>query len=124
MPSTLTFPEAACKGKVVGSAFFYKTVGKKAGAAGGYKLKKVGVRTTSKLRRVGDFCKASFTHTIPLSRFGDKKKRMMIGASSYGNKSMAAFETEFALKDLKKYLSSVLFPQGRQQRSLPQLPNG
>lgn len=103
MPSTLTFPEAACKGKVVGSAFFYKKVGKKAGMAGGYKLKKVGVRTTSKLRRVGDFCKASFTHTIPLSRFGDKKKRMMIGASSYGNKSMAAFETEFALKDLKKY---------------------
>lgn len=104
-PSGLSFASEACKGRVLGAAYFYKRVGKKAGVAGGVQYKKVGVRKFTKLRRAGDLCKAEFTIKIPLSRFGDKKRRMLIGASSFGNKSMAPFSTEFALKDLKKILS-------------------
>lgn len=103
-PSALSFASEACAGRIVGSAYFYKRMGKKAAAAGGVEYKKVGVRTMTKLRRAGDYCKADFTIKIPLSRFGDKKKRLLIGASSFGNKSMAPFSTEFAIKDLKKIL--------------------
>lgn len=104
-PSPFSFPSAACKGRVVATAFYYKRVrrSKKASAATGVTYRKVGVRTTSKLRRAGEYCKARFVHTIPLRRFGDKRKRMLLTANGLGNKSMAPFGTnEFPLKDVNK----------------------
>lgn len=103
-PSSFVFPEAACKGTVAADAFYYKRVAKKsAAAAGGPTYKKVGVRTKSRLRRSGDYCKADFVQTIPLSKFAGKKRKLVISATGFGNAAQSKFQTgDYELKNLNK----------------------
>jgi alpha-tubulin suppressor-like RCC1 family protein len=108
MPSRFVFPADACKGRVVGSAYYYRRVrsGGAARAAGGVEYKKIGVRDTADLRRVGEYCGAQFSLTIPLARFGDKRRRMLLSARGLGNRTMAPFDAgEFPLKDVNKKIS-------------------
>lgn len=104
-PSSFVFPGPACKGGVAADAFYYKRVGKKSSlrAANGNEYRKVGVRTKSRLRRSGDYCKADFVQTIPLSKFAGKKRKLMISATGFGNDVQSKFTTgDYALKDFKK----------------------
>ncbi|MBJ7353191.1 MAG: hypothetical protein JHC98_00040 [Thermoleophilaceae bacterium] len=104
-PSSFVFPEPACKGVVAADAFYYKRVGKKSsvGVANGIEYRKIGVRTKSRLRRSGDYCKADFVQTMPLSKFAGKKRKLMIRAVGFGNAVQSKFETgDYALKDFKK----------------------
>ena len=104
-PSSFVFPEDACTGVVAADAFYYKRVGKKssARAANGVTYKKIRVRTKSKLRVSGDYCKADFVQTIPLSKFAGKKSKLAISAIGFGNAFQSRFETgDFFLKDIKK----------------------
>jgi alpha-tubulin suppressor-like RCC1 family protein len=104
-PSSFVFPQAACKGTVAADAFYYKRVAKKssASAAGGAELKRVGVRTKSKLRLSGDYCKAEFVQTIPLSKFAGKKRKLAISATGFGNAAQSSFQTgDYELKNLNK----------------------
>lgn len=104
-PSSFVFPEAACKGTVAADAFYYKRVGKQssAHAANGIQYKKIGVRTKGRLRLSGDYCKADFVQTIPLSRFAGKKRKLVISAVGFGNAVQSKFQTgDYELKNLNK----------------------
>ncbi|MGK2877749.1 MAG: RCC1 domain-containing protein [Solirubrobacterales bacterium] len=103
-PSSFIFPKAACKGTVAADAFYYKRVAKKsAQAAGGPVHKRVGVRTRSRLRLSGDYCKADFLQTIPLSKFAGKKRKLVISATGFGNAAQSKFQTgDYELKNLNK----------------------
>lgn len=106
-PSPLVYPAAACRGNVRAEIFYWKKVrirGKRAIAAqkSGYEQRRVGTSTSSKLRRVGDYCKADFTHRVSKQRFGKQKRNLMVRAYGNGNSQVSAFETgDSALKDFK-----------------------
>jgi hypothetical protein len=107
-PSPFSFAREACAGRIVGSVQLpVKEVkkGKKASTSG-VTYKRVGARTTSKIYRSAEGCKAKLTFSIPRAQYKRNSKKLLLKASSFGNKSMAAFSTEFALKDLKQHLKS------------------
>lgn len=104
-PSPFVFAADACRGRIVTAAYYYKRVRAASAAQSGVQYKKVGVRKVTKLRRAGDYCKSAAALSIPLARFGSKKRQMKVSATGYGNAALSSFSTnEFALKDVKKIL--------------------
>jgi hypothetical protein len=99
VPSDFTEVENACRGTATAEIYYLrKARGKKASSANNSPAKvHIGVRTSGKLRRVGSYCRVSFRHTVPLSRFASKRKKLLLGLEFGGNAVMSRYETGYWL---------------------------
>lgn len=111
-PSPLVYPEDACRGSVSGEVFYWKKVRVPKQGKGvkkdRYEQRRVGVRTRAKLRRVGEFCKADFVHTVSKKRFAKKRGQLMARATFSGNAAVSAFESGDS--ELKKFKPKPVKP--------------
>ncbi|MBI5310985.1 MAG: hypothetical protein HZB14_08200 [Actinobacteria bacterium] len=105
-PSAFVFPEQACKGIVAADMFYWRKVSKRGATKSGgdkYELRKVGVRTKSKLRLSGGLCKANFVQRMSIAKFAKYKRRLRISATGFGNDVQSKFSTgEFELKNINR----------------------
>ena len=84
--------------------FFWRKVKKKGATKSGgekYDMRKVGVRTKSKLRLSGGMCKANFVQRMSIAKFKQHKRKLRISATGFGNDVQSKFSTgEFELKNI------------------------
>lgn len=105
-PSDFVFPEPACKGNVAADMFYWRKFRKQGATKSGgekYELRKVGVRTKSRLRLSGGLCKANFVQRMPIAKFKKHRKKLRISATFFGNDVQSKFSTgEFELKNINR----------------------